>query len=501
MTRVLGVVAVSLLAACSSSSPAPGPDASSSSSSGGSSSGSSSGAGSSSSSSSSGGGSSSGSSSSSGGSSSSGAGSSSSSGGTASDAGPDATTRPGNDGGVKDAGEGGAAAVLAPIPGQDPTAVTTSGPPITALSATTPGVYASSNGGNLLINAMAVDGLGNIIVANATPVTLTKLSSQLSQIWQVKESTVKFFTVANIYPGFAADATGNIFVAGTGGANANGEVMAAVQQVLPDGTMGWMEQIGPSNAAAFLTAATVGADGTLYAVGGSQGQLPNQPPAPMGAGFLLHYSAAGTLLQAVQSTSIGQADDMLVVDSTGNSVVGEQLSKLDSNFNVLWAGNAIAQTETTSPDGNTVYDQESLGISEVLNLVTRNPATGAIVSERTFAKQTATLNAVEQEVWNGAFMDSQPLMVASSNALYMVGSYSNTYMNGSSPPPATQTVYVLCLDTMGNQIWFRQFLYAITATTPASSFLPNTIALNGTKLVIASPSFLFQLNTADGTGP
>jgi hypothetical protein len=115
---------------------------------------------------------------------------------------------------------------------------------------------------------------------------------------------------------------------------------------------------------------------------------------------------------------------------------------------------------------------------------------------RKFATQTATLDAAEGETWTGKF-DAPTVLRVTSDAIYIAGVYTNSYQNGSSPPPGTRPDYVARLDLTGQQLWFRQFL-----TQPSRGETPSSLAIVGTQLVVYSNIGLaFALNIADGTGP
>jgi hypothetical protein len=357
---------------------------------------------------------------------------------------------------------------------------------------------------------MVVDGLGNVIIANTEPsglgvgvtVALTKLDSTLTPVWSMNLSTVRIFAnvINGLFNGLGADSTGNIYLGGQLVTQFVGQ--AAIQQVLPDGTLGWKSSIGSSAAGVQNSAGalTVGPDDTVYISGSSSGQLPNQPVTASGDGFVAHYAKDGTLISVDQAPFISTVAGPLTVDTAGQVVLANSLVAVDSNLQLLWAVPSSLATQANaafSPSG-LLFDS---GLNTAgMNIVEeRSSATGAGIWQRQFAVQTGTVNAVEGETWTGQFRGT-PVMVATSDSVYLAGSYSNTYKNGSSPPPTTAPCYVARLDTMGSQIWFRQFETTLV-TTSGHDFAPSAIALSGKKLVVASSEIVFQLNAADGTGP
>jgi hypothetical protein len=363
----------------------------------------------------------------------------------------------------------------------------------------------------VVADVVAVDGVGNVITANAEHELLTtittvvsKFDSALNPLWSVdfRGFTMSpiFINTETLWSGLAVDTkTGNIYV---GGAQ-NGK--AVIQQILPGGTLGWVNEIGPANGSAEINDVVVAADDTIYAAGASSGQLPNQPATASGGGFELHYAADGTLLQALQSDAFGP--QQLFVDTAGNSVINNftthlGLLGLDPSFNLVWSSTGLDPGPVaTSPTGS-VYTFGTLS-GALMILESRSFVTGTAVWRRTFATQTATLNAVEGETWKGEFNNNSyyPLVAASSDSIYLTGIYHNTYQNGSSPPPVTSPCFVTRLDSTGNQVWFKQFMVMFGKATIPGSFVPSSIAVSGTKLVIGSTSLVFQISAVDGSGP
>ena len=409
----------------------------------------------------------------------------------------------GSTAGATGSGGGPATIQLGAIPGQDPALVTKAGPPITITGpAFTKPLFDGS--------VMVTDPAGNIILgylADAVTTTVTKLAPDLSMLWTL--------TLANFRMGsspLAVDASGNVYVGGEDQTQF-APTPAAIAQILANGTRGWFRTIGSSTGTNTVDSLAVGPQGQIVALGYSNGQLPQQPATVAGGGFMLAYASDGTLVKATQLKTISIVAQGLQVDTGGNSLFLNNLTimKLDPSFATLWAtvydGSAASIMPTNVAalaDGSGLYDYETS-----VGLVKRDPAAGAGVWSRAFATQTATLDSVEGETWKGQFTGT-PIMLVTSDSIYLAGSYQNTYMNGSSPPPATSPGYVARLDLTGMQIWFRQFQRMPNPNAPTNivPLQPTSLALSGpSKLVVYQGGFannggtLFLINAADGAGP
>jgi hypothetical protein len=393
---------------------------------------------------------------------------------------------------------GGAPTQLSPIPGQDPTAVTTTGAPITLLASTA--VNATST-----VRAIAIDGIGNVItVANGSPgqVILRKLDSQLTQLWTTTIMSFSLDALAGYPNPLAVDTSGNIFI---GGATRGTTSLAAVVKYLPGGTASWTETIGSATTAQNgVDNVAIGPNETIFAIGGSAGQLPQQPATASGTGFELQYSNDGTLIQALQSATFNNFDcAALQVDSLGNSVFlsATFAKKVNPSFGLSWSvGPARPQIINVAvlPDGSAAYTVE-LDDGNDYALVKRDSSTGAAIWSRSFGTQMANLNAVEGEVWNGRFstVGAQMWMLASADAIYLAGTYNNAYVNGSSPPPGSTPAFVARLDLTGQQLWFRQYRISSQA-----DFTPTAFVQNAAKLaLVGNARAVMVLNASDGSVP
>ncbi len=340
---------------------------------------------------------------------------------------------------------------------------------------------------SVLSQACQVDPSGNIVavtLADAVTTQVTKIDGQLNVLWT---KTIANFRIQHNCP-VAVDGAGNIFVVGKAAGKS-----ASIAQFTPDGTPGWMTSLGNSDE---IDLVATGADNTIYGIG-TGGQLPNQPPG--GGGFAVHYGADGMLIQSLQETLItGDVGGTLQVDTLGDiTFLGNRtITKLGPALATIWNISGPLALAVT-PDGSGVYDWAN-GPDTIEK---RDATTGAVLWTRGFATQTATLNAIEGQTWKGQFSGSTPIMVASSDSLYLAGTYTNSYMNGSSPIPSTAPAFVARLDSTGQQIWFRQFRATISGTT-VRDLQPSALALTQQgKLLVASGSTVFFLNAADGTGP
>ncbi len=402
------------------------------------------------------------------------------------------------------AGSSGAAGTmtLAAIPGQDPAAVDpTKGAPFTNLG---PSFAKSALAGNSIV----IDPSGDILIGlsnGSSGATISKVDTTFTQIWSLPLTTLNVLNGVKI----ATDSVGDAFL---GGEKSGAAVVA---KVLPNGTLS--DYITVGGTADFIQAVAIGPQDSLFAIG-SGNQLPNT--APGGGGFLAQYNSAGTLLQLFQSTSItypfnalNHSTPTFFVDSTGAPyyLMGQDdIVKANATFGANeWNQHLVGVSNLAlTPDGTALYTTEQgaenpTTLAIEFNLNKRDPSTGAIVWRRPFGTATATLNAVEQKTWTGAFVTNSATMLVTSDAIYLAGLYTNTYKNGSTPIPSNMTGYVDRLDLTGQQQWFRQI---VSSTNPA---LPNAdtplatsaLAITGTQLLVYQGGLAFFLNATDGTGP
>jgi hypothetical protein len=387
--------------------------------------------------------------------------------------------------------------------------VTAVGPPITVLGMSNVKVTPTTSP-----QGLAIDGAGNIIVAQMgtvtiqlvvmTNTTLTKFDSQLNRTWSIGLLNFRLGNISTFVANnpLAVDGTGNIYVGGEN--DARGAVGTFVTKVLPDSTVAWQKTIGSATTNQVFGVA-VGADGAISAMGQCSGQLPQQPASASGHGFELKYSSAGDLLQTVQSADIGPYPSGLQLDILGNSFFlnGGAVAKLDPMSKVLWSVATVGVDPhfnlAVRPDGSALFDFEPSPQGYLGKIVQRDSANGAATSVRPFGTQMVTLNAAEGATWTGAFFHygAAPFMVATNDSIYLAGVYSNTYRNGSSPPPTTGTSYVLRLDSTGKQVWFRLF-----------SFGKNDLGLRAMAIgsqdqlvLLGSYGEILELKASDGTGP
>ncbi len=91
--------------------------------------------------------------------------------------------------------------------------------------------------------------------------------------------------------------------------------------------------------------------------------------------------------------------------------------------------------------------------------------------------RSAVLDPVENVIWNGRVSESlspfslgrtSPPFVVGSNAIYLVGIYNNSYLNGSIAKPTTEALYVGRYDLSGARVWFQSSFFRATRPTPSA---------------------------------
>jgi hypothetical protein len=124
----------------------------------------------------------------------------------------------------------------------------------------------------------------------------------------------------------------------------------------------------------------------------------------------------------------------------------------------------------------TAYESVALGPNRTLYswnhagsynqpLLTELKRTGEAINwYRLGGSESAVIEPVEQTTWTGAFVSgvgpsvpSSMHIATSSNALFLSGTYSNEYRNGSNPPQGSLPPFVARYDLDGERVWFHQF--------------------------------------------
>ncbi len=97
----------------------------------------------------------------------------------------------------------------------------------------------------------------------------------------------------------AVDGAGNVYVAGWTTASLDGNVRTGVQDFFvtkysPSGVKLWTRQLGAPGGSAYLYGAAADAAGNIYVAGDTTGGLDGNPAGPSVGAFLVKYDAAGT---------------------------------------------------------------------------------------------------------------------------------------------------------------------------------------------------------------
>jgi len=131
----------------------------------------------------------------------------------------------------------------------------------------------------------------------------------------------------------STDGSGNVYVAGCvvgalPGQSAVGNDDAFVRVYAADGTVTWTRQFG-SSALDCVSGVSVGADGSVYVVGYTDGALPGQTLVGMRDAFVRAYTADGTERWTRQfGTSITTRASAVVVNASGVYVAGDAYGAL-----------------------------------------------------------------------------------------------------------------------------------------------------------------------------
>ena len=201
--------------------------------------------------------------------------------------------------------------------------------------------------------AVAVDGVGNVLVAGVTQgslggpnqggndVFLLKLNASGDVLWSLQVGTPASDRSRSI----AVDAVGNVYLGGLTEGSLGGPSLGRTDAFLlkfdPAGNQQWARQFGTSAYDAVLAAA-VDDDGNVFLSGETQGSL-GGPNAGDTDPFLLKFDAMGNELWSRQTgTAAHEASYGLAVDHLGSAYMQcsgpfDHLAKYDSVGNDLWS--------------------------------------------------------------------------------------------------------------------------------------------------------------------
>ena len=269
------------------------------------------------------------------------------------------------------------------------------------------------------------------------------------------------------------------------------------------GSMVWQDKLttGMTNAKPVVVRA---AADVVYAVGGSFGQLPGNPPEASGMPFVIRYDAASGEREWIRqersepimhvtepaNAAVDDAGNVYVLyDNHGGSGQAQELAvhKLAPSGEEIWlARNSL---EIQPPlDGEVFRSNEHMSFvvaqdgqsSFVLGSFTDDLRTyeawyaarldglGKIEWARTFRfAHTTVVDESEGIIWRGTAphwgflgpisVEPVALAVADSNALYVVANYVNLYEHGANPPPTFEGLLVARYGLDASLDWARQY--------------------------------------------
>ncbi|MEI9938502.1 MAG: hypothetical protein WDO69_14895 [Pseudomonadota bacterium] len=366
------------------------------------------------------------------------------------------------------------------------------------------------------LSAVLADSSGNIYLQCQK--SLTQYSSSFTRGW-----TVGFSADLAEYQTSAVSGT-DLYV---GGSIAQAALVARIDS---NGNEVWRDTWSSSGSQSVRELA-LAPNGALYATGDSTGQAPGNPSSAAGGRWIAKYDPSnGTRLwlkQAGQYRVAQAAFFPIVTDVDSNLYVSGCLP------NEPCLGNASLQVFDSSGNARpgisltTAFAGMNFGLGDIhysasdetLFMVTRasNPVTTTSpISVVSFGldgtlkwysygelPRTAILDPVEGVEWSGHFDDLAPQFALSNDAIFVAGVYSNTYRNGSNPPPSTHPAYVARYDRKGHRVWFQEFSFNQGVSVSGGggvALLPSgnlVVALDGPNH--AGGPYLVQLKSADGT--
>ena len=322
----------------------------------------------------------------------------------------------------------------------------------------------------------------------------------------------------------ALDDAGDLFFGGydVPSGVSDGDQDGVVGKLDAAGAQAWLGHWGSTYRDA-VTFVAPGPEGSVIATGTCEGQAPGNMPTNAGGNVAMRYESDGKRTWLVQYPKADRLSKPLS-DADGNIYIGDgrdSVLKVDANGNPLfqktgdpyfvenWSvdehnGNGPA----FGPANDKFYDFDGRGITidsasgdrVVKNAVlSQTSLTGQLLSYRTGATQSATIDSTEGVVWHGSFADSVSSAVAVSNdSIYIAGVYNNTYSNGSTPRPATGPGYVGRYSLDGTQIWFQEFKFDEKSNIDQrpSSYAGLVVDAAGNVIVVANAYHLSGNYTA-----
>jgi Beta-propeller repeat len=190
--------------------------------------------------------------------------------------------------------------------------------------------------GNMYVAGYTDGGLDGNSLTGATDFFLAKYSSSGTKLYTRQMGTAGAFTIAN---GVAADASGNVYVAGytEGGLDGNtitGRSDLFLTKYDSMGTKVRTKQLGAVGARTMASGVAVDASGAVYVAGFTRGGLDGNTLSGIRDFFLTKYDSSGTKLYTRQTGSTGSetAATGVAVDASGAVyVAGYTYGGLDGN--------------------------------------------------------------------------------------------------------------------------------------------------------------------------
>ena len=298
---------------------------------------------------------------------------------------------------------------------------------------------------------------------------------------------------------------------------------AVVAKFDSEGTELWRASWS-SSGEEYPTALVIGSDNALYATGPCSGQAPGNPATAKGGRWLARYDAesgatAWLKQYAGESPNLaaGAGQQALAIDVEKNLYITGSfgltaLRKLDQDGLLLWdrsrqdllskyhLGDQLRDIRP-SPDGQSFYAWTHTP-EYLVNLSIDGDVNWFRKVEM---HQEAVIDAVEGTIWRGDVAAHAYQFAVSGDAIYVVGVYDNSYMNGANPPPATVALLVARYDLLGERVWFKQF--SLEGTQPdrlgwrtgVVEDSNGNIAIAANDTIDSKAPFVFRLKAEDGS--
>ena len=330
---------------------------------------------------------------------------------------------------------------------------------------------------------------------------LARYGADRSQVWKVTSAIPSSVNVtsAKLMP------DGTTFLGGSTGSALPGETQnaggdAVVMQLDGDGNLSWAHQWGSSGGDS-TTMLAVGADGAVLSAASCSGQAPGNPADNTGGMVAARYESDGsrTFLKQYPGAKLGQNNatsltpiSMLVRDdgqallgeSTGYAAYFRSLDAMgallgdapvgsdDIQLGFIGSGVALAPERVLfSADHQSIYDLGGPLVGAAPPMGPPVPGAPLLVTYafanldldgnvnwyRGFGGQTAIIDDVEGVQWTGDFTGLSAVGVA-DDAIYLAGTYQNSYVHGSTARPTTTTLFVARCQPNGEQVWFQELM-------------------------------------------